>query len=124
LKNYKKTIPMLILLTIGFIYYLIVKLLGITIPCVFYKITNLYCPGCGMGRAVMALSKFEVYQAFRYNSILFIAVPALIMEWQLRKHRKIKVADSIIITLLIIVLGYGILRNFAVFSFLAPTIIQ
>lgn len=119
----KKYITILTIFILGIIYYIMVRVFHIGIPCVLYELTHLYCPGCGMTRAIMALSRLEIYQAFRYNSVLFIAVPTLLAEWYFKKHGNIKISARIIVILTIIVLAYGILRNFEIFSFLRPTIV-
>lgn len=40
---------------------------GISVPCVFYKLTGLLCPGCGNSRAAISLICGEWSTAFRYN---------------------------------------------------------
>lgn len=44
---------------------------GLSIPCILNKLTGLECPGCGNTRAAMALLKFDIASAFKYN-MLFI----------------------------------------------------
>ena len=123
LSKYKSKINILIGLIMGFIYYLIVRLTGITIPCLLFDITGLYCPGCGITRAAMALSRLEFYQSFRYNSMLFIVPPILLIEWYLKNKGRTKASSYILIILTVIVLCYGVLRNFDMFYFLRPTVI-
>ena len=40
--------------------------------CLFYELTGLYCPGCGSGRAAIALLHGHVLQAFSHNALLFV----------------------------------------------------
>ncbi len=47
--------------------------LGFSI-CIFYNITGIYCPSCGMTRAFVALSRLDFKSAFMYNP-MFILVP-------------------------------------------------
>jgi len=47
------------------------------IPCPFYTITGLLCPGCGMFRAIGALLGAAVWQAVRYNALAVILLPVL-----------------------------------------------
>ncbi len=44
---------------------------GNPFPCLFYKLTHFYCPGCGAGRAATALVHFDILTAMRQN-ILFV----------------------------------------------------
>lgn len=99
---------------------------GIAIPCIFNKITGLYCPGCGITRMCLSLLKGEIYQAFRFNPIIFIDIPLiiifLIIEKCFKNSKNTKEIMSILfIILLIITIIFGILRNIPQFSFLAPT---
>lgn len=98
----------------------------IAIACVFYEITGLYCPGCGITRSILSLIDGNIYQAFRYNPIIFIDIPliiiASIIDFIYKDNKKVKkVTNAIYIMLLIITLVFGVLRNIPYFSFLAPT---
>ena len=41
---------------------------GIGIPCVFYSLTGLQCPGCGNSRAALALLRLDFAAAWQYNA--------------------------------------------------------
>ena len=97
--------------------------LGISIPCIFREITGLYCPGCGMTRASLALLDGDIYQSFRYNMLIFIIIPLLILFYVLEKRGKEKYSQVLMWGMLSITVLFGILRNFDVFSWLAPTLI-
>ena len=40
---------------------------GIGIPCLFYTVTGLQCPGCGNSRAALALLRLDLPAALGYN---------------------------------------------------------
>lgn len=40
---------------------------NIGIPCLFYELTGLQCPGCGNSRAALALARLDLPAAFCYN---------------------------------------------------------
>lgn len=40
---------------------------GIAIPCLFYQLTGLQCPGCGNTRAALSLLRLDFSAAFNYN---------------------------------------------------------
>ncbi|MBQ9625524.1 MAG: DUF2752 domain-containing protein [Clostridia bacterium] len=107
----------IILLTLGILYFIFFIKFEIGFPCVFYKITHLYCPGCGMTRSIVSLIKFNFYQAVRYNMLIVLAIPVGI----LLIIYKGKIPDRVYIILLVIVIIFGIMRNIPSFSFLAPT---
>jgi len=50
---------------------------GFGIPCPLHAVTGLYCPGCGMFRASLALMRGEIWQAVRYNAFAVILLPLL-----------------------------------------------
>lgn len=103
---------------------LILYYFNIGIPCIFYKITNLYCPGCGITRAIISLLKLNIYQAVRYNSLI-ILFPFLLINYIYTYvfNGKKKVPQFIWIIILVIVILYGVLRNIPKFSFLAPVVV-
>ena len=77
LTNMKKIIKIII------IFLLCVSVAGIIylekVPCIFLKLTNLYCPGCGATRCILSLLKGNIKEAFQYNPIFFIMIPFLIL---------------------------------------------
>jgi hypothetical protein len=59
--------------------------------CFFYKITGLYCPGCGTLRALEASAAGDFWAAFLYNPFLFAAViPFILYMITIYLMRKIK----------------------------------
>lgn len=123
IKNYKK-------LYLGSIIASIVTLVvtgRVTLLCIFNSFTGYYCPGCGVTRAVISLFRGQLYQAFRYNSIIFIDIPIILfleifVKLFGKNNEKIKrVSNIILIILVILTIMYGVLRNIPSFSYLAPT---
>lgn len=122
----------MMIFTIIILLCFILSLFGIriTIPCVFHKITGLYCPGCGVTRMLISIFKLEFYQAFRYNPYLFILL-IITIAYQIIKlitykllTKKIKLNRCIYIMLLITTIAFGILRNLPNFSYLIPTVVK
>lgn len=119
----------IVLIVIFLIYAILIIRFDIGIPCVFYEITGLYCPGCGITRLCLSLFEGDIYQAFRYNPIIFIDLPILfilfVLNIFLKKNKNIKkITDVIIIFLATITIIFGVIRNIPIFSFLAPTQIR
>ena len=112
---------------LSFIIYLYLnKRFSFYIPCIFHKITHFYCPGCGITRMILSILKLDLYQAFRYNPLLFIMMPFIItyeiiyyINWI--QDKKITISKKIWYILLIITIIYTILRNINMFNYLAPT---
>lgn len=105
---------------------------GQGIPCVFYALTGLYCPGCGSGRAVMSLLHGHLYAAFRYNAAMVLLLPFAALyagaaSWGYLKARENPLhrylSTRSMLWLLAAVALYGALRNipFPPFSMWAPT---
>ena len=104
-----------------------------TPPCRFYEITGLYCPGCGAGRALLALLHGRIYAAFRYQPLLMISLP-FIVYYIAKVYLEFVFARRLLpfpkirnnwfgITVVAVIIAYWILRNIPLvpFSYLAPT---
>ena len=48
-------------------------------PCVFHKLTGLYCPGCGNTRALSALLHGHFGESLRNNLLLIPMIAALVL---------------------------------------------
>lgn len=121
--NYiNKKIILIILAIISGVLYLkvFIPVTGIHIPCIFRQITGLYCPGCGMTRASLALLNGDIYQSFRSNILIFIIVPLLIIFYLLEKNDKLKESRFLMGFMVAITIVFGVLRNFEAFNWLAP----
>lgn len=102
---------------------------GTGLECGFYRLTGLYCPGCGSGRAVVALLNGRLWASFCYNPLLWILGPPAIV-CVIREYVRILfprlgwkpllLKRPIVILCLVLVFGFWFLRNLPAFSFLAP----
>lgn len=63
---------LLALATAAWLYGKAVSFLGFGFPCVFYELTGLQCPGCGLTRAVLALARGEFASATQYNPMIWL----------------------------------------------------
>ena len=59
-------VPMLVFLACRWL------LRGGGLLCLFYELTSLYCPGCGSGRAAIALLHGHVLEALSHNALFFL----------------------------------------------------
>lgn len=100
-------------------YYFLNKMIGLSIPCMFHELTDLYCPGCGITRMFFSLLKLDFYQAFRYNPLVF----CYLILYIIYKVFNIKLTNRFSYVLLTIAILFGILRNIPAFSFLKPTML-
>jgi len=99
-------------------------------PCPFQHITGFYCPGCGSLRAVYQLLHGHVLSAIHYNILTIAFLPVLVYEMFVLPLRFLaeKPLPHLLgnkikpIYILVIILGYWVLRNVPIepFSFLAP----
>lgn len=126
----KNIIVRIIILIVVMIAGIIYLLGDYQFDCIFHKITGLYCPGCGITRCLNAIIHMKFYQAFRFNPYLFLLMPLIfpyvsyqiyIWIFSLKDKLTTKIPKGILITLLITLILYGILRNISYFNWLAPT---
>lgn len=111
----------------GFIYY-ILSCHGISLPCVFFEITGLYCPGCGATRMCTNLMKLDFYNAFRSNQVSFFVIPMLAVIFLRQIYCYIKYSEVrnekwmtvVCVIAIIMLLIFGVIRNIPCFDFLRP----
>lgn len=112
----------ILITSITFLY--IIKL--IDFKCVFKEIFNVYCAGCGTTRMVESILKLDLYQAFRYNPLMFILfiILGIYMIYQIfiyiKKGSILKINIKVLIIIASLLIIYMIIRNISVFDFLKP----
>lgn len=67
-------ILLVLVLFLSIIHFYQVNYQFFLLPCLFYKITGLYCPGCGGTRSVQALLNGHLVSSIRYNPIVLYGV--------------------------------------------------
>ncbi len=129
-------LPVRIALTVFLILFISggLWLLGngyVNIPCSFLELTGLYCPGCGVGRALKDILRFDFIAAFCHNPLAVTMGPFigyyLVKMWVFYLFGRdilpfFKISTKAAIWILIAILAFWILRNIPVFPFnlLAP----
>lgn len=95
--------------------------------CQFHRLTGLNCPGCGMTRAVYALLHGEFLAALRDNALLVgtLGLAALRGGWFAWNRRRGRPNGEFfpvkfLWLLLVIALGFTVLRNLPAGAFLSP----
>ncbi len=130
--NKKPTLKMGILFLCSFLFLVIWLFIleKIQYKCPFHKYLHIYCPGCGGTRMIRSILRFDFYQAFRYNPLLFILLfpfGALVLAeiiYFIRNKKMFNISTKIYVILLILIIIYWILRNISYFSWLLPTVIK
>lgn len=56
---------------LGLSYFLYIKITGNSIPCFYYTNFGIQCPGCGLTRMFLSLSRLDFVSAFKYNPFMF-----------------------------------------------------
>lgn len=109
-----------LILVSGLSYLLLLRngYLHFGVPCLFHKITGLWCTGCGVTRMLIRLSKLDFVGAFRNNEFVFLTLPAILWVWLYEGSRFKKAKEVGTWVLLIAALVFGVLRN--IFPILAP----
>jgi hypothetical protein len=96
------------------------QLLLLLPSCPFYQLLDLYCPACGNTRSVTALLRGDLLSSLRFNivPILLITMGCLayieLATFSFGKHlRLLPRTLRFYLTMIVILLVYMILRNFA-----------
>lgn len=115
----KIVIIVLSVIVIGKIAVSIISTLHIGIPCAFFQITGLKCPGCGNTRAIISLYNGNIAMAMKYNFLIFAEL--LYIIWFVSciavnyiksgKYSAYVKPGYVHVIMLIIVLIWGIVRN-------------
>ncbi len=87
--------------------------------CGFYATTGLYCPGCGMTRAVGNIVRGDILRATRFNAMLMLALPVLIylyvwwVTWAFagKELPKLKFNKAAIYVIIAFVIIFSVGRN-------------
>lgn len=72
-------LPLAGILFLALLRLLKIPLNRILLPCIFHKLTGLYCPGCGGTRALYWLLKGDVTRSLHYHSIVLYG--AVLYVW-------------------------------------------
>lgn len=108
-----------IILLIGFAYWLWGELTGLYLSCFTYATTGLLCPGCGVSRMFLELTRLNISGAFHYNPVVF----SLLILWNILAVfcflgkpswiRKPKFLYAAMWVSMAALLFFGIFRNFS-----------
>lgn len=125
--NSKKTITksqiqkeiryLLIILGVGFGYYLWLNFTHLGIPCPFRTITGWLCPGCGIRHMLIALIQLDFHTAYLENPFLLLTLPFIIGQiiyqcyLQLTNQTNPQWNQVLLWIYVIALIIFGILRN-------------
>lgn len=76
--------------------------------CPFFALTGYQCPGCGTLRGIHSLLHFRFADALRYNLLMVVSIPVLLLLWLWPRFRYSVVSSR---TILCVVLLWWLLRN-------------
>ena len=117
------------LLAAGLLYTLLCMLAGRPlIPCLFHRVTGLYCPGCGVSRMCLALLRLDFAAAWRANPVLLMLLPVGMVLAVRIAGQYIKTGNAlptalqerVLIGMVILLVLFGILRNLPGLEILQP----
>ena len=108
---------LLLIFLLGIACLIWLRMGGPSVPCMFHKVTGLQCPGCGVTRMILALSKLDLQTALRANAFLTVTLPYLIAlllysayKWVRDEKAGAKAQAAAVIYCAVLIL-FGIIRN-------------
>lgn len=115
--NYQKQILLIfvVIFFAGFLYYIIGRLTDLYLPCLFFKTTGMYCPGCGVTRMFNAIIRGDILLALHQNSAVFFILIIWIIYAVLRFINKPRCLrnENVPFILLFVCVGFMIIFGFA-----------
>lgn len=117
---------------IGVILLLLLLLITIKVldlihfKCIFRKLFNIYCAGCGTTRMIKCILRLKLKKAFMYNPFMFILLILFLIYLiyfivlYIKTGKKAFLNYKILIVLAITLLIYMLLRNIPQLYFLRP----
>ncbi len=116
----KTVVIIVVVLLAGVVYYVADPMKSGFMPrCIFHTLTGLQCPGCGSQRLIHALLHADFAGAWRANALLLLMIPYLLLLtaaelWpnRLRRLHSVLHSPTAIVTIVVIITGWFILRNF------------
>ena len=110
--------PLAVLLLLILTRSLWIRLAQYMPPCAFYRVSGLYCPGCGNTRSVLSLLEGHIWLSLRYNitPLLLILLGGLgyaELGCRLfgRPRRLLPRHPAVVIPACLLLLAYYIVRN-------------
>lgn len=95
-------------------------------PCIIYRLSGLYCGGCGATRMLLSLLRGDIAGAYTQNRALFLLLPiwlgaflALVLCRPCRLHGR-KILYCLFLVSVAILFLFGILRNLPPFASWRP----
>lgn len=86
----RKVIFLLLICIFAAAFLIWLRLGGPGIPCLFHLVTGLDCPGCGVTRMILAVSRMDFKTAMRANPFLFVTFPCPALLLTHYAHRWLK----------------------------------
>ncbi len=91
--------------------------------CLFYRTTGFQCPGCGSLRALHHLLHGEILQAVRFNALLVLSLPLLVLlvlragiHWFNPQLRQSPVPSTLVWAAIVLVVIFSVARNLPPFE--------
>ena len=128
IENKKSLYTAAVILALGLIYLVWLHYIPYRIPCIFYTVTGLACPGCGITSLILKLVNFEFLAAIRENYAVSVIIPLYCVIYFIKLcfdpkcfRNDGKLFNIILAVTLVALIIFAIIRNLPGYEFLLPT---
>lgn len=116
IKNLFLIVVSVVSILIGY-YFIYTYAPKFTLKCIFYELTSLKCPGCGITKMLVSFLRFRFLEGIRYNVFLGVTFPFVLWIFVYSGYLYVvdkkngRIFDVSCFIYVVLLLVWGIIRN-------------
>ena len=107
----------ILLVSLIFYYFLCKQFSWLSLKCLFFEITGVKCPGCGITRMIFSFMELKFFEGIQYNyflgmtSFILIGIFCYLIYSYLYEIKNSKTFDVLCFVYIALLIVWGIVRN-------------